>query len=293
MANRWGKIVRLYFLGSKITVDGDCSHEIKRRLLLGRKVMSNLDSILKSRDISLPTKVHLAEVMVFPVVMYGYESCTIKKAEFQRTDAFALWCWRLLRVPWSARRASQSILKEINLEYSLEELMLKLRLHTFGHLMPCVFCQAQSCLTLCNPMDCNPPGSSGPGGSPGKNTGMCCHIPLQRIFPTQGLNSGLSHCRLILYHLSHHLMQKVSSLEKTLVLGKIWRQEEKGSTEEEMVGWHHRLNGHEFEQAPQEDGQGSLACCSPCGHKESDTTERLYNKMKWMSVICVWLLITP
>ena len=146
--------------------------------------------------------------------------------------------------------------------------MLKLKLQIFGHLMPCVCCQAQSCLTLCNPVDCNPPGSSGPGGSPDKNTRMCCHVLLQRIFPTQGSNSGLPHCRLILYCLSHHLMQRVSSLEKTLVLGKIWRQEEKGSTEEEMVGWHHRLNGHEFEQAPQEDeGQGSWACCSPCGHR--------------------------
>ena len=166
--------------------------------------MTNLDSILKSRDITLPTKVCLVKAMVFPVVMYGCESWTVKKAEHRRTDAFELWCWiRLLRVSWTARRSNQSILKEISPEYSLEELMLKLRLHTFGHLMPCVFCQAQSCLTLCNPMDCNPPGSSGPGGSPGKNTGMCCHIPLQRIFPTQGLNSGLSHCRQILYCLSH------------------------------------------------------------------------------------------
>ena len=109
------------FLGSKITADDDCSHEIKRRLLLGRKAMTNLDSILKSRDITLPTKVHLVKAMVFPVVMYGCESWTIKKAECQRIDAFELWCWRrLLRVPWIARRSNQSILKEINLEYSLE-----------------------------------------------------------------------------------------------------------------------------------------------------------------------------
>ena len=122
--------------GSKITADGECSHEIKRRLLLGRKVMTNLDSILKSRDISLPTKVSLVKAMVFPVVMYGCESWTIKKAECRRTGDFELWCWRrLLRVPWTARRPNQSILKEISLESSLEGLMLKLKLQYFGHLM--------------------------------------------------------------------------------------------------------------------------------------------------------------
>ena len=124
------------FLGSKITADGRCSHEIKRRLLLGRKVMTNLDSILKSRDIILPTKVPIIKAMVIPVVMYGCESWTIKKAEHRRIDAFELWCWRrLLRVPWTARRANQSILKEISPEYSLEGLMLKLKLQYFGHLM--------------------------------------------------------------------------------------------------------------------------------------------------------------
>ena len=124
------------FLGSKITTDGDCSHEIKRRLLLGWKVMSNLDSILKSRDITLPTKVHLVQAMVFPVVIYGCENWTIKKAERQRIDAFELWCWRrLLRVSWTAKRANQSILKEISPEHSLEGLMLKLKLQYFGHLM--------------------------------------------------------------------------------------------------------------------------------------------------------------
>ena len=127
---------KFIFLGSKITADSDCSHEIKRHLLLGRKAMTNLDSILESRDIILPTKVHLVKVMVFPVVMYGCESWTIKKAESQRIDAFELWCWRrLLRVPWTARRSNQSILKEISLEYSLEGLMLKLKLQYFGHLM--------------------------------------------------------------------------------------------------------------------------------------------------------------
>ena len=130
MGRQW----RLYLGGSKVTADADCSHEIKRRLLLGRKAMTNLDSIVKSSDITLPTKVHLVKAMVFPVVMYGCESWTIKKAECRRIDAFELWCWRrLLRVPWTARRSNQSILKEINPEYSLEGLMLKLQY--FGHLM--------------------------------------------------------------------------------------------------------------------------------------------------------------
>ena len=124
------------FPGSKITADGDCSHEIKRRLLLGRKVMTNLDSIFKSRDITFPTKVHLVKAMVFPVVMYGCESWTVKKVECRRIDAFELWCWkRLLRVPWTARRSNLSILKEINPGSSLEGLMLKLKLQYFGHLM--------------------------------------------------------------------------------------------------------------------------------------------------------------
>ena len=132
MANRWGNngnSERLYFWGTKITADGDCSHEIKRGLLLGRKAMTNLNSILKSRDITLPTNVHLVKAMVFPVVMYGCDSWTIKKAECSRIDAFELWCWRrLLRVPWTTRRSNQSILKEISPEYSLEGLMLKLKL---------------------------------------------------------------------------------------------------------------------------------------------------------------------
>ena len=124
------------FLGSKITADGDHSHEIKRHLLLGRKVMPNLNSILKSRDITLPIKVHLVKAMVFPVVMYGCESWTVKKAERRRIDAFELWCWRrLLTVPWTARKSNQSILKKISLEYSLEGLMLKLKVQYFSHLM--------------------------------------------------------------------------------------------------------------------------------------------------------------
>ena len=124
------------FLGSKITEDGDCSHEIKRCLLFGRKAMTNIDGILKSRDITLLIKVHLVKTMVFPVVMYGYESWTIKKAKCQRIDVFELWCWRrLVRVPWTSRRSNQSILKEINPEYSLEGLMLNLKLQYCGHLM--------------------------------------------------------------------------------------------------------------------------------------------------------------
>ena len=188
-----------YFLGSKITSDGDCSHEIKIRLLLRRKAMTNLDSKLKSRDITLLAKVHLVKAMVFPVIMYGYESWTIKKAERQRIYAFELWCWRrLLRVPWTARRSNQPILKEISPEYSLDGLILKLKPQSFGH-----------------------------------------------------------------------LMQRTDSLEKTLMLGKDWRQEEKGMTEDEMVGWHHWLDGHKFEQAPGVgDGQGILACCNPWGRKE-------------------------
>ena len=169
-------IIYYYLGGFKITADGDCSHEIKRCLIPGRKVMINLDSILKSRDIILPTKVHLVKAMVFPVAMYVCESWTIRKAECWRIDAFELWCWRrCLSVPWTARRSNQFILKEINPEYSLEGLMLMLKLQYFGH-----------------------------------------------------------------------LMRRADSFEKTDA-GKDWRREEKGTTEDEMVGWHHWLNGHEFE----------------------------------------------
>ena len=197
------------FLGSKTTADGDCSHEIKRCLLTGRKVMTNLDSILKNRDITLPTKVHLVKAMVFPVVIYGCESWTRKKAEHQRIDAFEVWCWRrLLRVLWTARRSSQSILKEISPEYSLEDLMLKLKLQYFGH-----------------------------------------------------------------------LMSRTDSLKKTLMLGKIQGRRRRGWERMRLVGWHHQLDGHELEQSPIDvEGQGSLACCSPWSHKESDTTE-----CKWMN----------
>ena len=139
MANRWEAMeteIDFIFLGSRITADGDCSHEIKRRLLLGRKVMTNLDLIIKSRDITFPTKVCLVKAMVFPVVMYGCESWTIKKTECQRINAFELWCWRrLLKVPWIARISNQSFLTEISPEYSLEGLMPKLKLQYFDHLM--------------------------------------------------------------------------------------------------------------------------------------------------------------
>ena len=139
MGNRWGNSgnsVKFILGGSKITADGDCSHEVKRHLLLGRKVMSKLDSIFKSRDITLPTTVRLFKTMVFPLVMYGCESWTVKKAERRKIDAFELWCWRrLLRVPWTARRSNQSILKEISPGCSLEGMMLKLKLQYFGHLM--------------------------------------------------------------------------------------------------------------------------------------------------------------
>ena len=139
MANRWGNngnSDRLYFGGLQITADGDCSHEIKRHLLLGRKAMASLESILKSRNVTLLTKVHLIKAMVFPLVMYGCESWTIKKAEHQRTDAFELWYWRrFLRVPWTSRRSNQSVLKEISPEYSLKGLILKLKIQCFGHLM--------------------------------------------------------------------------------------------------------------------------------------------------------------
>ena len=164
------------FGGSKITADGDCSHEIKRYLLLGRRVTTNLDSILKSRDITLPTKVRLVKAMFFPVVIYGCESCTVKKAECQRIDAFELWCWRrLMWVPWTAKRSNQSILKEISPGLSLEGLMLKLKLQYFGH-----------------------------------------------------------------------LMRRIDSFEKTLMLGGIGSRRRRGR-QNEMAGWHHRLNGLQFE----------------------------------------------
>ena len=189
------KVADFIFGGSKITADDDCSHEIKRRLLLGRQVLTNIDSILKSRDITLSRKVRLVKAMIFPVVVYGCESWTLKKAECKRIDAFEVWCSRrLLRVPWTARRSNQSILKEIKPEYSLEGLMLKLKVQYFGH-----------------------------------------------------------------------LIQRIDSLEKTLVQGKIEDRRRRGR---QRTRWHHRLNGHVFERAlGDSEGQGSLLCCSSWGHR--------------------------
>ena len=204
----------LYFPGSKITADGDCSHEIKRRLLLGRNVITNIDSILKSRGITLSTKVHLVNAMVFSVVIYGCETWTIKKAEHWRTDVFKLWCWgKLLRVPWTARWSNPSILKEINPECSLEGLILKLE------------------------------------------------API--LWPPDAKN-WLS--------------------ERDTDAGRDRRQE--GMTEDEMVGWHHQLNGHEFEQTPgNTEGQGSLVSSSPWGLKELDMTYERNNLSKGMYIL--------
>ena len=194
------------FLGSKITADGDFSHEIKRCLLLGRKTMTTLDSILKSRDITLPTKVHLVKATVFPVVIYGCESWAIKKAAHQRIDAFELWCWRrLLRVPWTARRSNQSNLKEISPEYSLEGLMLKLKLQYFGHLMRITDLFVKTLML---------------GTIEGRR-----RRERQRMKWLDGITNSMD-----------------MSLSKLRLVG---------------------------------DGQGSLACCSPWGHKELDMTEGL------------------
>ena len=206
MANRWVKSEnsdRFYFLGLQNHCGQWLRHEIKRCLLLGRKAMRNVDSMLKQRDITLLTKVRIIKAKICPVVMYRCESWTIKKAECQRIDAFELCCWRrLLRVPWTARRSNQWILKEINPEYSLEGLMLKLKLQSFGH-----------------------------------------------------------------------LIQRANSLGKNLEPGKDWKQKEKGVLEDEMIGWHHWLNGHEFEQTlGDSERQGGLACCSPWDCKELDMT---------------------
>ena len=208
MGKQW-KQWQTSFLGSKITADGDCSHEIKRRLLLGRKVMTNLDSILKSRDITLPTKVCLVKAMVFPVVMYGCERWTIKKAEHRKINAFELWCWRrLLRVPWTARRSNQSILKS----------------WTFT------------------------------GRTDAEAEILILWPPDEKSW--------------------------LISLEKTLMAGKDWGQE-KGTAEDEMVGWRHRLNVHEFEQTPGDRGQRTLACCMGLQRVRQDRVTEL-NWTEWI-----------
>ena len=224
MANRWVKaeiVTDLIFLGSKIMVNSDCSYEMKKCLLLGRKAITNLDSILKNRDTTLPTKVHLVNAMVFPLVMYGCERWTIKKAECWRIDAFELRCWkRLLRVPWTARRSNQLILKEISLNIHWKDW--------------CWSWSSNTSVTWCE---------------------------------------ELTHC-------------------KRLMVGKIEGRKRRAMTKDEMVGWHHRLDRHEFEQAlGVGDGQGGLACCSPWGRKESDTTEQLNwlnrNTVTWPS----WMVV--
>ena len=203
MGKQWKQCQSLFFGGSNITADGDCSHEIKKRLLLGGKIMTNLDSIFKSTDITLPTNVLLVKAMVFSMVMYGCERWTVKKAEGQRIHAFELCCWRrLLRVPWTARSSNQSILKEISPGISLEGMMLKLT---------------------------------------------------SVLWPP---------------HAKSWLIGKDSDA------GRDWGQEEKGTTEDEMAGWHHLLYGRESEWTlGVGDGQGGLACCDSWNHKESDTTE--------------------
>jgi len=233
MANRWGNnenSERLYLGGSKITADGDCSRKMKRHLLLGRKAMTNLDSILKSRDITLLTKVCIAQTMVFPLVTYGCESWTMKKAEHWRTDAFELWCWRKLLSPLDCKEV-----QPVNLK---------------GH---------QSWIFF-------------------GRTDAEAETPI--LWPPDVKNWIIG---------------------KDPDAGKDWRQEETGMTEDEMVGWHHRLDGHEFEQAPRAgDGQGSLVCCSPWGCKELDTREQLNNNncfcgymgvnINWNSVNCTVIM---
>ena len=210
MENRWETVETVtdfIFLGSKITADGDCSHEIKRCLLLGRKAITNLDSILKSRDITLPTTVHLVKPMVLPVVMYRCESWTIMEAKHWKIDAFKVWCWRrLLRVSWTARRSSQSILKEISPEYHWRD-----------------WCEAET--------------------------------PI--LWPPSAKNW---------------------LIWKDPDAGKDWRWEEKEMIEDEVVAWHHWLNGHEFESAPGvDDGQGILVCWNQWSHRKFDMNEQL----KW------------
>ena len=210
------------FLGSKITADGDCRHEIKRCLLLGRKVMINQDSILKSRDITLPTKIHLVKAMVFPVVMYGCESWTVKKAKCRRIDAFDLWCWRrLLRVPWTARRSNQFILKEISPGCSLEGLMLKLKFQCFGHLMQ----RADAFELWCWRRLLRVPWTAR----------RSIQSSLKEISPGISLEGMMLKLKLQYFG---HLMRRVDSLED-FDAGRDWGQEEKGTTEDEIAGWHH------------------------------------------------------
>ena len=314
------------FLGSRITADGDCSHEIKRHLLLGRKAMSNQSSMLKSKDITLPTKVCLVKAMVFPVFMYGCESWTIKKAERGRIDAFELWCWRrFLRILWTARRSNQSILKEISPEYSLEGLMLKLKLQYFGYLTHWKRTWCWERLKAGGERDDRDEmvgwhhwlnghefeQSAGVGDGQG---GLACCSPWGRkeSNTTEQLNwteldskeikpvspKGNQPWIFIGRTDSEAKALKLQSPDANSWLtgkdpdaGKDWQQEEKEMREDEMVGWHHQFNGHEFEEIPGDsEGQGSLVCCNPWGRKESDTTDQLNNKVYGSGALRVFTL---
>ena len=344
-----GTVAHFIFLGSKITTDGDCSHEIKRHLLLGRKVMTNLDSMLKSRDITLSTKVRLVKAMVFPVVMYGCESWTIRKAEHWRLDAFELWCWRrLLRVPWPARRSNQSILKEISPEVHWKDWCWSWNSNTLATWW-------EELTHLKRPWCWERLRAGGEGDNREWNGWMTSPTQWIWVWVDSGVGNGqgglaccgswsrkesdttewLNWTELNWYNrkvynwcfwtvvlektpkspldwkeikpvhpkgnLSWIFIGRTDAEAEALILwpldvknwligkdpdaGKDWGQEEKGTTEDEMVGWHHWLERHELKQAPGVgDGQGSLACCSPWGGEELVTTEWL-NWYNWIVLL--------